>query len=65
MPTNGIEWRLLKGLTFTPAYHILRLLTNGLRGTAQTRNKTQRLAFPPAMRLRRTSYRHCVVYPRP
>ena len=51
LPSDGSEWRLLEGLPFTPAFHVLRLLTGCLRGQAGSRANPTRARWPWRCRL--------------
>ena len=47
LPTRGEEWRLLPALgSYGPAFHVLRALCGGLRGSAGARSANDRARYP-------------------
>ena len=46
LPSDGCEWLRLQGVTFSAAFHVLRLLAHGLLGLPGARTRRERLQLP-------------------
>jgi len=42
LPSDGREWEIVRGRSFTQAFHVIRILAGGLRGQARSRPDNQR-----------------------
>ena len=46
LPSDGCEWLRLQGITFSAAFHVLRLLAHGLLGLPGARTRRERQLLP-------------------
>ena len=51
LPTDGREWEVVRGRSFTQAFHVIRILAGGLRGGARSRPGNQRRQLRAACRV--------------